>query len=204
MTTTTATATALRDSLHGMASADKAAALVAAGYVRANGKPDWTAFYTAVLAEMPETVVDEIQLMSHYVNLYGQEFSPADLGEYWAEYKNQVEQDQTEDDVDAFCEAYGLTEIDNYSDYADIVNDYSQEVVDAFCSIHGVDYIKYFQECYQGIYSSEAEFTEQYMISMGNDFPCYVIIDWQATWDQSLRYDYDFDDETGAVFASNF
>ena len=204
MTTTTATATALRDSLRGMDAADKAAALVAAGYVRANGKADWTAFYTAVLAEMPETVMDEIQLMSHFVNLYGQEFSPSDLSEYWAEYKAQVELDETQNDVDAFCEAYGLTEIDNYSDYADVVNDYSQEVADAFCRIQGVDYVNRFRDCYLGTYSSEADFAEQYLTDLGNDFHCYIIIDWQATWDQGLRYDYDFDDETGAVFASNF
>ena len=204
MTTATATATALRDSLRGLEAPAKAAALVAAGYVRANDKPDWTAFYTAVLAEMPETVCDEVDMMSHFVTTYGGQFSPADLSEYWAQYKAEVEIDDTADNVDNFCEVYSLEEIDNYGDYADVVNDYSQEVADAFCRIHGVDYIKYFQDCYQGTYSSEADFAEQYVTDMGDSFATYVVIDWQATWDQSLRYDFDFDTETGAVFRSNF
>ena len=34
------------------------------------------------------------------------------------------------------------------------------------------------------------------------DIPAFLVVDWEATWDQSLSYDFDFVD--GYVFSSSF
>ena len=200
------TATALHASVKGLSGAEKAAALIAAGYVTSRGTAAWTAFYEAVLAErLVESEDSEtVENMLHYVTTYGGEFSPADLAEYWSEYKAQVEIDGGFSSVDAFCEEFGLTEIDYYSTYADMVNDYDQQIVDAYIREFSLDDIKYLPDSYQSSYKDEADFAEQYITDTGLVFPYYVVIDWQATWDQGLRYDFTFDDATGAVFHTNW
>lgn len=46
-------------------------------------------------------------------------------------------------------------------------------------------------QCYQGSYRSEADFAEQLTTDTCDiDVPSWVVIDWQATWDYALTYDY--------------
>jgi hypothetical protein len=45
-------------------------------------------------------------------------------------------------------------------------------------------------ERYQGCYDDEAEFAEQFMSDMGYDIPAAIVVDWEATWDTNLRYDF--------------
>lgn len=47
-----------------------------------------------------------------------------------------------------------------------------------------------FEEAYQGEFDSEAHFTEEWIANMGENIPSYIVIDYQATWDSALRYDY--------------
>ena len=48
-----------------------------------------------------------------------------------------------------------------------------------------------FEEAYQGEYDSEAHFTEEMIVQMGEfNIPSYIVIDYQATWDSSMRFDY--------------
>jgi len=47
-----------------------------------------------------------------------------------------------------------------------------------------------FEEAYQGEFDSEAHFTEETIASMGENIPSYIVIDYQATWDSMLRFDY--------------
>lgn len=89
-----------------------------------------------------------------------------------------------------------------YEDYVKQGENLGYDVVDAFVGYHGISYVEYVEEAYCGIYSSEADFAEEYLSDIHSDLPTYIVIDWQATWDQNLRYDYDFVD--GFVFRSNF
>ena len=93
---------------------------------------------------------------------------------------------------------------DEYQEkYDDLCNNYSKDAVDAFLEIYDEDDLNGFEDSYQGGYESEAEFAEQFTTDVyGLDLPSFVIVDWQATWDQGLRYDYDFQD--GYVFSSNW
>ena len=47
------------------------------------------------------------------------------------------------------------------------------------------------QEAYQGAHDSEADFCEQLVRDTEIfDLPDYISIDWQATWDTALRFDF--------------
>ena len=77
------------------------------------------------------------------------------------------------------------------------------DVVDAFVKYHGMSYIEYVEDAVRGVYYDEATFTVEVITEVYElDIPACVVVDWQATWDQNLRYDYDFID--GYVFSSNF
>ena len=89
-----------------------------------------------------------------------------------------------------------------YETYVEQGEDVGYDVVDAFIGHHGISYVEHAQDAFVGVYHSEESFAEEYLDEMGHDIPCYLVIDWQATWDQSLRYDFDFVD--GYVFRSSF
>lgn len=78
------------------------------------------------------------------------------------------------------------------------------DVVDAFIDYHDdVSYVEYVEEAFQGSYNSEAEFAEEFTTDVyGYDAPSFVVVDWDATWNQNLTYDFDF--VNGFVFSSTF
>jgi antirestriction protein len=88
--------------------------------------------------------------------------------------------------------------------YTDLCEFYGKDAVNAFLELHDDEsLLEYFEEAYQGRYDSESDFAEQFTTDVyGFDAPSFVIVDWQATWDHNLRYDYDIED--GFVFSKNF
>jgi hypothetical protein len=88
-----------------------------------------------------------------------------------------------------------------YEDYVTAGENIGYDVVDAFVGYHGISYVEHVEEAYHGSYNSEADFAEEYY-SEFCEIPCALVIDWQATWDSSLRYDFDFVE--GFVFQSHF
>ena len=52
------------------------------------------------------------------------------------------------------------------------------------------------------MYSSEADFTEEFYNEVYGEVPSMLVVDWEATWQQNLSYDFDFVD--GYVFSSSF
>ena len=92
---------------------------------------------------------------------------------------------------------------ENQELYDELCNRYGADAVDAFLEIYDEDDLNSFEDAYQGSYDSEADFAEQFTTDCyGLDIPSFVVVDWQATWEVGLRYDYDFQD--GFVFASNW
>jgi len=50
-----------------------------------------------------------------------------------------------------------------------------------------------FREAYQGTADSEADFAEQHATDCGDiprELPEWIVIDWQASWNSGLRFDY--------------
>jgi hypothetical protein len=87
--------------------------------------------------------------------------------------------------------------------YTKLCGDYGRDAVDAFLELYSEDDLESFEEAYQGRYDSEAEFAEQFTTDVyGFDAPSFVVVDWDATWNCGLRYDYDFED--GFVFNKNW
>lgn len=199
------TATDLKNQISGLAGADRASAIIAAGYVRSNGKADFTAFYEAVLAERVnrDPISEKCATMAHFVNQWAAEYSVRDLKLAWETYSEQVDIDGKFFAIDEFIADYGMANLGFYEDFADTIADYDRDVVMAFIGEFGISNISHFSESYQGTYRSEAEFAEEFISQIG-EIPPYVVVDWQATWGCGLRYDYSYDDETGAVFCTNF
>ena len=82
------------------------------------------------------------------------------------------------------------------------LENYSAEVVAAFIELYGEENVESIEDSYQGEFESGAHFAES-MVSdcYCLDIPSFVVVDWEATWDQ-LYYDYSIED--GYVFCDNF
>ena len=93
---------------------------------------------------------------------------------------------------------------EEYQDvYTKLCGDYGKDAVEAFLELHNEQDLECFEDAYQGRYDSEAEFAEQFTTDVyGFDAPSFVVVDWDATWNCNLRYDFDFED--GFVFSKNF
>lgn len=91
---------------------------------------------------------------------------------------------------------------DEYQEtYDELCESYGEDAVNAFLEIWEDSDLHGFEDAYQGIYDSEADFAEQFATDCyGLNVPSFVVIDWQATWDQGLRYDYEF--VNGYVFVN--
>jgi hypothetical protein len=92
---------------------------------------------------------------------------------------------------------------ENQDLYSELCNRYGSDAIDAFLELYDENDLGNFEDAYQGRYNSEAAFAEEITTDCyGLNVPSFVIIDWQATWDQGLYYDYDFVD--GFVFSKNW
>jgi len=91
-----------------------------------------------------------------------------------------------------------------YEEYVSKGEEFDYDVVDAFVDEFGIENIESFEDAYIGQYDSEEQFAEQYVGEMYirnlDDLP--VVIDWTATWNVNLKYDFSFND--GYIFRSNF
>ena len=88
--------------------------------------------------------------------------------------------------------------------YSELSENYGEDAVNAFLEIWEECDLEQFENTFQGRYDSESDFAEQLTVDCYGlrDVPSFVVIDWQATWDQGLRYDYEFVD--GFVFSSTW
>lgn len=83
--------------------------------------------------------------------------------------------------------------------YEQLCDDYSQAAVQAFIKLYGEEELNDFQDCYIGEYDSEADFAEQYATDISCEkIPSWIVVDWEATWNCNLRYDFNYED--GFVF----
>ena len=95
------------------------------------------------------------------------------------------------DDMLEFIDEYNETNfMDYYEEYVRCGEAIGYEAVDALIGETGcVSDVEDCDERYRGCYHSTAEFAEE-MYEGCYDLPVGIVVDWEATWDQSLRYDY--------------
>ena len=95
--------------------------------------------------------------------------------------------------------------VDHYETYNRLCEDYSKDLVDEFIGDYDVSTIENFEDMYQGEYESGADFAEQLCQDCGyitRELPSWIEIDWQATWDRALSYDYV--EIGGHIFNANY
>jgi hypothetical protein len=86
-----------------------------------------------------------------------------------------------------------------YDEYIRCGEAIGYDAVDAFIEEMGcISYVENCDDKYRGEYRTEADFAEEYYSDL-YDVPCALVVDWEATWESSLRYDFTFCD--GYVFS---
>jgi len=77
-----------------------------------------------------------------------------------------------------------------YEEYVRCGEAIGYEAVDALIDENGeMSCIEDCDERYRGCYNDEADFAEEYYSEL-YEVPSALVIDWQATWDTALRYDF--------------
>ena len=96
------------------------------------------------------------------------------------------------DDILEFIDIYNEADfVSFYEEYVRCGEAIGYDAVDALIKEMGcVSDIEDCDERYQGVYESTADFAEQTVESCYGDIPSIVVVDWEATWDSALRYDY--------------
>lgn len=103
------------------------------------------------------------------------------------------------DDMLEFIDTYNENDfVAYYEEYVRCGEAIGYDAVDALIGEMGcVSDIEDCDDRFHGSYRSEADFAEEFYSEMYN-LPTEIVVDWQATWDCTLRYDFTFCD--GYVF----
>ena len=142
------------------------------------------------------------------------------MGEWFTALSADVQGDITEmvnengyplSDIRDFIEQYGSDAYasGHYATWCELEEQCgaSTEAIEAFVEEFGIHCLETdsFEDAYRGEYGSEAEFAEQYTNDCYTDtsfLPDWVVIDWQATWDNELSNSFEYNN--GHVFISNW
>ena len=146
---------------------------------------------------MKNQTTEQMQVVDNYLNI---------LDEVTLNKIEELKADNyhDEDMIDFIKEHGSHNFLAYYEEYVRKGEELDYDVVDAFVEEFGIQCIEHFDDAYIGQYDSEEQFAEEYVgemyISNLDDLP--VVIDWTATWNVNLKYDFSFND--GYVFRSNF
>lgn len=101
-----------------------------------------------------------------------------------------IDENYALDDMLEFIDNYNERMfVDNYEEYVRCGEAIGYDAVDAYAEENGIDNIDGCDDRYRGVYESTADFAEEYYSDI-SDIPAALVIDWEATWDTSLRYDF--------------
>ena len=106
--------------------------------------------------------------------------------------------DERLDENYALDDMLEFTDVDNEDDFSNFYEEYCRcgeaigyEAVDALIEEMGdMSYIDCCDERYRGHYHNEAEFAEEFYNEVYGEVPSFLVIDWEATWETSMRYDF--------------
>ena len=77
-----------------------------------------------------------------------------------------------------------------YEEYCRCGEAIGYEAVDALIAEMGdVSYVEECDERYRGQFDSTADYAEQFYNDVYGEVPSMLVVDWEATWESSLRYD---------------
>ena len=112
------------------------------------------------------------------------------------------------DDIQDFVEAYGVDAYTSghYVTWCELTerSGVDNEAIEAFAEEFGIHRIEEFENAYRGEYDSEEDFAKEHVTGcyMMQYVPDWVVIDWQATWDNELSSSFTYNN--GYVFLSDF
>ena len=94
-----------------------------------------------------------------------------------------------------FLDTYGEDKFEYVEAYLEAVNniycDDAKEVIDNYIKhVGGVEYVEGCDELYQGNYTDVEQFIDELEL-IDYDIPSWLCIDYEATWESALRFDYD-------------
>ena len=105
---------------------------------------------------------------------------------------NLIAENYALDDMLEFIDERNETNfVEYYEEYVRCGEAIGYEAVDALIDENGE--LSCIEDCdarYRGCYQDEADFAEEYTHEIYGEVPSYVVVDWQATWDTNLRYDF--------------
>ena len=117
-----------------------------------------------------------------------QEFLTAETVEF---IDNLLEENYALEDMLEFIDNYNENDfVAYYEEYVRCGEIIGYEAVDALASEYGLSSIEDCDERYQGHYHNEAEFAEEYYNEVYGEVPSFLVVDWDATWNASMRYDF--------------
>ena len=116
-----------------------------------------------------------------------------------------LEGDTIRDEVEEFADTHGVHNLQFLQEYKTAVDELSEDIVTEFLEMFDMDMVEHASEMFQGEYYSGADFAESIVSDCYDtrDYPSWVQIDWEKTWDYALSYDYIITD-SGYVFNSNY
>ena len=96
------------------------------------------------------------------------------------------------DDMLEFIDVHNEDDFCNfYEEYCRCGEAIGYEGVDPLIEEMGdMSYIDCCDERYRGHYHNEAEFAEEFYNEVYGEVPSFLVIDWEATWETSMRYDF--------------
>ena len=101
-----------------------------------------------------------------------------------------LEENYALDDMLKFIDEHNESDfVAHYEEYCRCGESIGYDAVDALIEEQGIDYIEGCDERFRGWFESEADFAEEFFNDI-SDVPGDLVIDWQATYDQNLRYDF--------------
>lgn len=107
-----------------------------------------------------------------------------------------------------FMETYGAENVKFWEEYQEQVENCDQEIVDTFLQIWTLDDLSHVEHAFYGCCETPEMFAEEYYTQTSeNVIPEGIVVDWEATWNYSLKYDFVFEtgkDYQGYIFHSNW
>ncbi len=151
------------------------------------------------------TIVDELvedgyelEEVLSVLDYFGEEYQE-NLKEIFEELENT---DASKSDLYDYLEEQGVDELGYFEQYQEVVSNYDEGAVNAFLSLYSVSDLHAFEESYEGHYDRVEDFVENYLEDLGENIPSWIVVDYEATWNASLRFDYD--EEDGYYFRSSW
>ena len=107
-------------------------------------------------------------------------------------------------DIREFIEEFGYNNFTSgyYETWAELTDSYDDEAIRAFVDEYDVREIEYFEDAYFGQYGTVTEFVAEWIEGEGDEVAHYIVVDYEATWERHLQFDFDFVD--GYVFRRNY